>query len=78
MEDMEFLVENGINSFKTVIHYLHNSYPSILDDKGVIDVMNQCKKLKCIILVHCENGELVRIGQKNILLKGITGFIFFK
>jgi len=44
-----------------------------IDDSEIYQVMNHCKKIGCLPMVHAENGNLVVEGQKKMISLGILG-----
>lgn len=63
-------MKKGINSFKMFLAY-KNVFQ--IEDYEFMKVMETCKKLKCIPMVHAENGDAVIYGQEKMKSMGITG-----
>jgi dihydropyrimidinase len=68
--EMRRIVDLGVSSFKVFLAY---KGALMLNDSEFSQVLETCKELGAICLVHSENGELVEIAQKKILDMGITG-----
>lgn len=71
-KEMESLVnEKKINSFKAYMAPLNESH--MMSDEDLINVLEKCKQLGAIGLVHAENGLLINKKIKEIKELGITG-----
>jgi dihydropyrimidinase len=69
--DMEVLVrDHGINSFKAFMAYKDMF---MLRDNELIEMMEHCKKIGAIALVHAENGDIIAENCKKVLAAGVTG-----
>ena len=69
--DMERLVkERGINSFKVFLAYKGSL--QVLDDE-CLHVLENAKKVGAVTMAHCEHGDLVNHGQKEMLDMGVSG-----
>lgn len=70
-QQMEELVkQHGVTSFKCFMAY-KNVF--MINDKQMIDVFRNCKKLGALAQVHAENGDAIVDGQQRMLELGITG-----
>jgi D-hydantoinase len=69
-KEMRQIVDLGISSFKVFLAY---KGALMLNDTEFTQVLETCKELGAICLVHSENGDLVEMAQKKILDMGITG-----
>lgn len=63
------LVEKGINSFKIFLCYENLK----LRDDQVIKVLQACSKYGAIVIVHCENGDIIEYNANKLIAAGITG-----
>ena len=64
-KDMETLVnEKKVNSFKAYMAPLKEN--QMISDEDLINVMEKCKQLGAISLVHAENGQLINRKIKEI------------
>ena len=71
-KEMETLVnEKKINSFKAYMAPLKEA--QMISDEDLVSVLDKCKQLGAIGLVHAENGQLISRKQKEIKELGITG-----
>jgi len=70
-EEMGTLVEShGVNSFK---HFTAYKGMFQLDDTGLLESFIRCRELGAMVMVHCENGDLVAHLQQEMLSRGLTG-----
>jgi len=69
-KEMEEVSKKGINSFKMFLAY-KNVFQ--IEDYEFMKVMEICTKLKCIPMVHAENGDAVIYGQEKMKKLGIMG-----
>lgn len=71
-KQMETLVnEKKINSFKAYMAPIKEN--QMISDEDLISVLEKCKQLGALGLVHAENGQLIKRKQKEIKELGITG-----
>jgi dihydroorotase-like cyclic amidohydrolase len=76
-KQMETLVnEKKINSFKAYMAPIKEN--QMISDEDLISVLEKCKQLGALGLVHAENGQLIKRKQKEIKELGITGPEGFK
>ena len=45
----------------------------MVQDEEFVQGLARCKELGALAQVHCENGDAVAQGQKNVFESGITG-----
>lgn len=69
-KEMAEIVNRGVNSFKVFLAY---KGALMLNDSDFLNVLERCKELGAVCMVHAENGELVQRAQKKILEMGIIG-----
>jgi dihydropyrimidinase len=69
-KDMAEIVKRGISSFKVFLAY---KGALMLNDSEFFHVLERCKELGALCMVHAENGELLFEAQKRMLDLGITG-----
>jgi len=69
-KEMEEIVRRGISSFKVFLAY---KGALMLEDGQFYKVLEKCRELGAVCLVHAENGEVLELAQKKILEMGITG-----
>ena len=69
-EMMKKITEKGVVSFKPFLAYKGSL---MVTDTEFYNIAKNCKKLGSMMLTHCENGEMVEEGQKEVLSKGIRG-----
>jgi len=67
MDDLKYLVENGITSFK-----LFMAYPNtlLLDDESIFKVMRTAQKLDALVSIHAENGNVIDALVRSVLSEG--------
>ncbi len=68
--EMKQIVDLGISSFKIFLAY---KGALMLNDSELYQVLNTCKELGAICMVHAENGDLLSEAQEKMLKLGITG-----
>jgi dihydropyrimidinase len=68
--EMAEIVSRGISSFKVFLAY---KGALMLNDGEFYKVLERCKELGALCLVHAENGDLLFEAQKKMLEMGITG-----
>lgn len=61
--------EHGVNSFKIFLCYSDLR----LNDKQVIKVLSTCAKYGAIVVVHCENGDIIEYNADKLVKNGVTG-----
>ena len=69
-KDMAEIVKRGISSFKVFLAY---KGALMLNDTEFFHVLERCKDLGAICMVHAENGDLLYEAQKKMIEYGITG-----
>lgn len=69
LAEMDDMVDLGISSFKTYFAYDHLR----LNDGETYEVLRKIAELGAVLCVHCENGDLVNLLQKETFEAGITG-----
>ncbi|GAA0077374.1 dihydropyrimidinase [Clostridium sp. CTA-5] len=70
-EMKKIVEEEGISSFK-----LYLTYNYMIDDEGVLRVLNKLKQLKGIMAVHCENDGSIRFLKESYMVKGLTSPLY--
>jgi len=68
--EMREIVNLGISSFKIFLAY---KGALMLNDSEFYKVLETCKELGAICMVHAENGDLLYEAQQKMLKLGITG-----
>ena len=68
--EMAEIVNRGVSSFKVFLAY---KGALMLNDGEFYKVLERCKELGAVCMVHAENGELLYEAQKKMLELGITG-----
>jgi dihydropyrimidinase len=69
--EMGVLAEkHGVNSFK---HFMAYKNALMADDEVLVNSFRRSRELGALSTVHCENGELVYVLQREIFEAGITG-----
>jgi dihydropyrimidinase len=68
--EMTEMVNRGISSFKVFLAY---KGALMLNDGEFYKVLDRCKELGAICLIHAENGDILYETQKHLLKMGITG-----
>jgi len=69
-EDMQAVVDRGINSFK---HFLAYKGSLMQTDEELFASFSRCRDIGALPMVHAENGEVIAALQKHYLAKGYTG-----
>jgi dihydropyrimidinase len=70
-QDMEVLTrEHGINSFK---HFMAYKNDIMLDGEHLMQSFQRCRELGAMAVVHCEDGNMIWLLQRELLAAGITG-----
>jgi dihydropyrimidinase len=69
-KEMAEIVSQGISSFKVFLAY---KGALMLNDGEFYKVLERCKELGALCLVHAENGDLLYEAQKKMVELGITG-----
>jgi dihydropyrimidinase len=59
----------GVNSFKAFMAY-KDIYQ--LDDKDLLSMFDNCRRLGALPMVHAENGDAIDMNQKKLLNQGVT------
>lgn len=67
---MEEIVRKGVTSFK-----IYMAYKDVLliKDEELLEILEVCKELGAICMVHAENGELIYSAQQKLLKLGVKG-----
>ena len=60
--------ELGVNSFK-----IYLCYSMKIEDKQIIQVLKACSKFGAIVVVHCENGDIIEHNCEKLAEQGILG-----
>jgi dihydroorotase-like cyclic amidohydrolase len=60
----------GVNSFKIFMAY---SGTFMLQDDEIFQVFTKCRELGAIVMVHAENGSVIKELEKEMSKMGITG-----
>ncbi len=69
-EEMEICSKKyGISSFKVYLAYKDSIG---IDDKDLLKVLYQAKKQNALVMVHCEDGDLVENLQAELISQGKT------
>lgn len=68
--EMRRIVDLGVSSFKIFLAY---KGALMLNDSEFYNVLEACKELGAVCMVHAENGDLLYEAQKKMLKLGITG-----
>ncbi|MBN1057473.1 dihydropyrimidinase [Clostridium botulinum] len=72
IDEMKKIVdEEGIPSFKVYL-----TYDYMIDDKGVLKILNRLKELQGIMTVHCENDGSIKLLKENYIRKGLTSPLY--
>ncbi|MBY6836610.1 dihydropyrimidinase [Clostridium botulinum] len=72
IDEMKKIVdEEGIPSFKVYL-----TYDYMIDDKGVLKILNRLKELQGIMTVHCENDGSIKLLKENYIRKGRTSPLY--
>lgn len=58
----------GVNSFKIFL-----CYSMQLNDKQIINVLRACAKYGAVVVVHCENGDIIEFNTIKLTNQGING-----
>ena len=69
-DEMEQVVQKGINTFK---HFMAYKGALMINDDEMFASFQRCAALGALPLVHAENGDLVAALQQQYLEKGIRG-----
>ncbi|XP_044741020.1 dihydropyrimidinase isoform X3 [Chrysoperla carnea] len=67
-EIKELTAKHGINSYK-----LFMAYNFALRDSEIYQLMDTCKSIGALTMVHAENGDVITENTKKLLAKGVTG-----
>ncbi|NFH68876.1 dihydropyrimidinase [Clostridium botulinum] len=72
IDEMKKIVdEEGIPSFKVYL-----TYDYMIDDKGVLKILNRLKELQGIMTVHCENDGSIKLLKENYIRKGLISPLY--
>lgn len=72
LNEMEKIVKDeGISSFK-----LYLTYDYMIDDEGVLKVLNKLKELGAITTVHCENHGTIKLLREKYVNLGLKSPIY--
>ncbi|GBC69575.1 D-hydantoinase [archaeon HR01] len=72
LKDLEVLArEYGVSSFKIFTAYRRRGL--MLDDGSILELMKLCRALGALLLVHCENEEMINRLVDRYLSKGCVG-----
>lgn len=67
-EELEEVCGQGIKSLK-----LFTTYPAImLDDRALLTIFDLAKRNGCVVMVHCENAEIISFVTENIVGQGLV------
>lgn len=69
-KEMREIVNLGVSSFKIFLAY---KGALMLNDSEFYRVLESCKELGAVCMVHAENGDLLYEAQQKMLELGITG-----
>lgn len=70
-EIKKIIEQEGITSFK-----LYLTYDYMINDEGVIKVLNRLKELKGIMAVHCENDGSIKFLKEVYKKRGLTNPLY--
>ncbi|ESO12354.1 hypothetical protein HELRODRAFT_105292 [Helobdella robusta] len=71
-QEMEVLVkEKGVNSFH--ISLAGDAGHIAWNERELYEVLKKCKQLKVLLLVHAENGAIIKEKLKEVISQGVTG-----
>ncbi|UYV65774.1 hypothetical protein LAZ67_3005428 [Cordylochernes scorpioides] len=71
-KDMEILTrDKGVNSFKMFLAYKDSGL--MVENEDMLRIMEGCKRLGALAMVHAENGDVIQHNQRKLLAMGITG-----
>jgi len=68
--EMRRIVDLGVSSFKIFLAY---KGALMINDSEFYKVLETCKELGAVCMVHAENGDLLYEAQEKMLKLGITG-----
>ena len=63
----------GVNTVKLMMAYKGRV---MVDDAVILRVMQRCKELGLLTMVHCENGDAIDVLQRQAVARGQTAPIF--
>ncbi|XP_026285845.1 dihydropyrimidinase [Frankliniella occidentalis] len=70
-QEMETLCkERGVNSFKAFMAYKDDL---MIRDDELYKMMETCRQLGAVAMVHAENGDIIQENAKKLLAKGVNG-----
>jgi dihydropyrimidinase len=69
-DEMEWVVNRGINTFK---HFMAYKGALMIQDDEMFASFQRCAALGAMPLVHAENGDVVAALTEKLLAEGITG-----
>jgi len=69
-DDMEVVVQRGINTFK---HFMAYKGALMVNDDEMFASFQRCAALGALPLVHAENGDIVAALQQKYLQEGMSG-----
>ena len=73
VQELAHFREWGVNTVKLMMAYKGRV---MVDDGVIFRVMQRCKELGLLTMVHCENGEAIDVLQRQAVLDGNTSPIF--
>jgi dihydropyrimidinase len=68
-DELPSLIKEGVTSFKVFMAYKGSLQ---LKDSQIFQILKILKREGALLMIHCENGDLIDLIQKNLLLEGKT------
>lgn len=62
--------EKGISSFKVFLAYKGTLQ---VEDEAILKILQNSKRLGAVTMAHCENADMVELGQQQMREAGVTG-----
>lgn len=69
LQEIDECAKRGFTSFKIYMAYKDTIG---LEDENIIKVLESAKRAKALVIVHCENGDIIKELQGNFISEGKT------